>query len=292
MQLCVVIMWKCAFCGKTTGEIPEDMKCPSCGLVIGTPDATTEKLRILKDICNLNNYDLLIDACAGSGKVQIENRLIDGSAFILENIAKKKKPPTKRIFIEADPKTFTLLRWRFEWSSDAEFINGDCNEHLLRFVDGKSKTLVFIDPFGYGLPAIKRDIILELANIPNTDLLINFTWRIAREMGYARTYLNCTIDSCPSPTKAGERFSSCELCRNRKTAINYANSATLWWGNQDWMNWGSLEAREYVERYASPLRSYSKVQIYNVPTCSKNPTYQLIFATKFDYPRYGIEKWF
>jgi len=286
------MMWKCVFCGKQTSEPPEDMKCPSCGLIIGTPNATKEKLYILKDICKLNNYELLIDACAGSGKVQLDGEIIDGSALILEEVAKKKKPPAKCVFIEADSKTFRLLRWRFGWSFDAEFINDDCNQHLLRLADGKSKTLVFVDPFGYGLPAIKRDIILELAKLPNTDLLINFTWRIAREMGYARTYLNCTIDNCPSPTKAGERFGSCESCRNRKTAISYANSANIWWGSTDWMNWGSLAAREYVERYASPLRSHSNVQIYNVPTCSKNPTYQLIFATKFDYPRYGIEKWF
>ena len=284
-------MWACVFCGKKTSEPPEE-KCPSCGLVIGTPHATKVKLRILKDICELNNYDLLIDACAGSGKVQLDGEIIDGSALILAEVAKKKKPPAKCVFIEADSKTFRLLRWRFGWSLDAEFINGDCNKHLLKFADGKSKTLVFIDPFGYGLPAIKRNIILELAKLPNTDLLINFTWRIAREMGFARTYLNCTIDNCPSPTKAGEQFSSCESCRNRKTAISYANSANIWWGSQDWMNWKSLTAREYVERYASPLRYHSNVQIYNVPICSKNPTYQLIFATKFDYPRYGIEKWF
>jgi three-Cys-motif partner protein len=285
-------MWKCVFCGKMAGEIPEDMKCPSCGLVIGTPDATVEKLQILKDICNLNNYDLLIDACAGSGKIQLEDRLIDGSAFILENVAKKKKPPARRVFIEADRKTFLLLRWRFEWSSDAEFINDDCNKHLLRLIDEKHRTLVFIDPFGYGLPAIDRHVILELSKFPNTDLLINFTWRIAREMGFTRTYLRCTINNCPSPTKVGERVVSCELCRNRQTAISYLNSATIWWGNQDWLNWESLKAKEYVEKYADPLRSYSKVQIYNIPGYSRNPKYQLIFATKFDCPRYGIEKWF
>lgn len=284
-------MWKCVFCGMIISEPPEDMKCPSCGLVIGT-DATKEKLRILKDICRLNDYDLLIDACAGSGKVQLEGELIDGSAFILGEIAKKKKPPAKCVFIEADHRTFRLLRWRFGWSLDAEFINGDCNQHLLKIVNGVSKTLVFIDPFGYGLPAIKREIVLGLAKLPNTDLLINFTWRIAREMGHARKYLNCTINNCPSPAKVGEHVSSCELCHNRKRARTYANSANIWWGSQDWMNWGSLGAREYVERYASPLRSYSAVQIYDIPTCSKNPTYYLIFSTKFNYPRYGLEKWF
>jgi three-Cys-motif partner protein len=284
-------MWKCNFCGKTLDDTPEDMKCPSCGLTIGTTDATREKLQILHDICNLNDYAVLIDACAGSGKVQLDGEMIDGSAVVLENIAKKRNPPAKRIFIEADPKTFRLLRWRFGWSFDAQFINDDCNKHLLKFVDGKNKTLVFIDPFGYGLPAIRRNIILELSRTPNTDLLINFTWRIAREMGYARTYLCCTIENCPSPTKVGEQIGSCDQCRNRRTAISYANSATIWWGDQEWLNWGSLAARDYAEKYASPLRSNCKVQIYNVPGYSRNPTYQLIFATKFECPKYGIEKW-
>lgn len=284
-------MWRCIFCGKVTDEIPEDMKCPECGLVIGTSDATLEKLQILTDICSLNNYDLLIDACAGSGKVQVDGKLIDGSAFIFESIAKRRNPPAKRVFIEADPKTFLLLRWRFGWSSDAVFINDDCNKHLLRLVDGKSKTLVFIDPFGYGLPAIDRHIVLELSKLPNTDLLINFTWRIAREMGFARTYLNCTINNCPSPTKASERMISCELCRNRQTAISYMNSANIWWGGSEWLSWESMKALDYVKKYAEPLRTYSKVQIYNVPGYSRNPKYQLIFVTKFDYPRYGIEKW-
>jgi hypothetical protein len=205
--------------------------------------------------------------------------------------SQKENPPAKRIFIEADPKTFRLLRWRFGWSSDAEFINDDCNQHLLKFADGKTRALVFIDPFGYGLPAIRRDVILELSKASNTDLLINFTWRIAREMGYARTYLFCTIESCPSPTKAGERFASCDLCQNRQTAKSYANSASIWWGGQEWLNWGSLAARDYAERYVSPLRVHNKVHVYGVPGYSRNSTYQLIFATKFESPKYGILKW-
>lgn len=86
-------MWKCNYCGKTLADCPEDMKCPSCGLTIGRTDATREKLSILKDICKLNDYDLFIDACAGSGKVQLlDGGIIDGSALVLENLAKKRTP--------------------------------------------------------------------------------------------------------------------------------------------------------------------------------------------------------
>jgi hypothetical protein len=286
-------MWNCKNCGKTFNERPEDMKCPSCGITLGRTKATRQKLRILKEICELNNYALLIDACAGSGKVQLLNgEIIDGSSGMLQEVANKKKPPAKLICIEHDPKTFRLLRWRTGWSPEPEFINDDCNNHLPKFTDGKVRTLVFIDPFGYGLPAIRRDVVLKLSSTPNTDLLINFTWRIAREMGYARKYLSCTISSCPSPSRAGEKFGSCDLCSNRRTAISYTDSANIWWGNEEWLNWGSLKRIEYAKRYASPLKDHNKVEIYCVPEGYEDPTYQLILATKFELLKYGIEKWF
>lgn len=287
-------MWKCIHCGKKLDKRPENMKCPSCGITLGRTSATKEKLRVLRDVCELNNYDVFVDACAGSGKVQLLNgKVIEGSALVIDNAAKKRTPPATRIFIEQDQKTFRLLRWR-SWGkadSEATFINDDCNSHLLDVVNGKAKTLIFLDPFGYGLPAIRRDVVLEISRTPNTDLLINFTWRIAREMGYARTYLYCSIDNCPSPTKAGEKFGSCDLCPNRRRAISYERSATVWWGQQEWLNWGTLKAREYAERYAYPLRKHNEVETYPVPRYSRKPTYQLIFATKFDTPAYGMLRW-
>lgn len=284
-------MWTCSYCGKTFNEMPEAMKCSGCGFTLGRAKATRAKLQILKDICELNGYDLFIDGCSGSGKVQLHNGdIINGSALLFEETARKKSPPAGRVFIEVDPKTFGLLK-RFCENSNAKLINDDCNQHLLKLVNGQNRTLVFIDPFGYGIPAIRKDIVIRLSETPNTDLLINFTWRIAREMGYARTYLYCTIDHCPSPTRAGERFGSCSLCPNRQTAISYASSATMWWGHEDWLKWGSLTVREYAERYASPLRKHGKVEIYRIPQHSKDPTYQLIFATKFETPKYGILKW-
>lgn len=287
-------MWKCSHCGKVLDKKPENMKCSSCGITLGRTRATKEKLRILRDTCELNNYNLLVDACAGSGKVQLLNgEIIDGSAFILEKAAHKQSPQAKRVFIEADSKTFNLLRHTF-WehvSPDTCFINDDCNPHLLDLVDGKVRTLIFIDPFGYGLPAIRKKVVLTLSKLPNTDLLINFTWRIAREMGYARKYLYCSIENCPSPTKAGERFGSCDLCPNRRTAISYTKSANMWWGTEEWLNWGSLTRRQYALKYANPFKDHNKVEIYRVPRYSTDPTYQLILATKFDTPKYGILKW-
>jgi len=147
---------------------------------------------------------------------------------------------------KADFKTYKLLR-RFCWGSDADFTNDDCNRHLLKLVDGSVRTLVFIDPFGYGVPAIRRDVVLKLSEIPNTDLLINFTWRIAKEMGFARRYLNCTINNRPSPSNAYIRYGSCNNCSNRKKAISYAESLDLWWGAREWLEWGSMTAAEYAK---------------------------------------------
>jgi hypothetical protein len=72
---------------------------------------------------------------------------------------------------------------------------------------------------------------------------------------------------------------------------SYTNSAIIWWGDNEWLNWGSLTRREYAERYVFPLKVYNKVAIYCVPEGGQDPTYQLILATKFETLKYGIEKW-
>jgi len=282
-------MWKCAYCGKTASEMPEPMKCPNCGLVLGKAGVTEEKYDLLRKIVELNDYDFLIDACAGSGKVQVDEKLIPGSPLIFNEFARIKTPPAKRVFIEFDQKTFKLLK-NFCNNSDAIFINGDCNQHLLNLVDGNTRTLVFIDPFGYGIPAIKRSVILKLSETPNTDLLINFSWRIAREMGHARTYLNCTRDNCPSPSHIYRKVTSCTSCPTRRKAMQYARSLDIWWGHKNWMNWGSLKIGEYAKKYAKPLMTNNKVQIIPIPRFKK-ATYHLIFATKFETLKLGIMRW-
>lgn len=266
-------MWECGYCGKTTPKRPWE-KCPSCGFTLGRAKATIRKYKILTDICNLNNYDLLIDACAGCGKVQFfKGDIINGSPLIFDEIAKTKTPPAKCIFIECNPKTFKLLK-TFCKDSDAKFINGDCNELIPTFVKGKIRTLVFIDPFGYGVPTIRRDMVIAISEIPKTDLLINFTWRIAREMGFVRKYLKSDDE------------------RNRKAAISYIKSLHIYWGNLDWLKkWGSMRTRKYAEKYALPLKENNKIEIYHVPQYGKL-IYYLIFATKFETPKYGLMKWF
>lgn len=275
-------MWKCSYCDKTTDEGPGWRskrsepygKCPKCGFTLGRAKATIEKLEILTDICNTNNYDILIDACAGSGKVQLyKGDIINGSSLLFEEIAQRKKPPAKVVSIECDSKTFKLLEKFFE-GSETELIRGDCNEHIMEYATGEVRTLFFIDPFGWGVPAIDRNKVIKISQTPNTDLLFNFTYRISREMGYVRNNLESSIE------------------RNRKTANTWKKALHIFWGTLDWLDkWGSMNALEYAEKYASPLRKNNKVRLYRIPVHGRL-TYRLIFATKFDIPKYGIEKFF
>jgi len=138
-------------------------------------------------------------------------------------------------------------------------------------IDGKKPTLVYIDPFGYGVPVIERNLVMKMSRTPNTDLLIHFSWRISREMGYARKYLTSDDGTL------------------RKRAQGYAKSLNIWWGSPDWLTWGSMRKIDYAEKYASPLREDNTVDITAFGDCSVS--FFLIFATKFQIPRYGILKW-
>lgn len=273
MQLRMVKEWKCSYCGKTLSKTPEDRTCPGCGIPIVRRKATIDKLKVLEEICKLNNYQLLIDACAGSGKVQCveDGELIEGSPFVLGKIAKEKG--IKLILIEVGKKTFHLLK-QFCQNLGALLIRGDCNEHLPRIVDDSIPTLIFIDPFGYGVPVIKRELILSLAKMPNIDLLINFSWMISREMGFVRRYLNS------------------DDVRNRRKAQSYHKSLCIWWGNDEYLSWGSMKKMEYAEKYAEDLRKYGKVEIYEVPFQSAGrAVYHLIFLTKFEAPKKGLYRY-
>ena len=198
--------------------------------------------------------------------VQFPNgELKEGSPLILENMMKDKG---RCICIDVNPKTYRLLK---RFSKHAEIRHGDCNKILPDLVDGKKPTLVYIDPFGYGVPVIDRKLVLKIAETPNTDLLIHFSWRIAREMGYARKYLTSDDRTL------------------KKRAKGYAKSLNIWWGGPEWLKWGSMTKRDYAEKYASPLRRNNAVDI--VAFGDRGVSFYLIFATKFEIPRYGILKW-
>lgn len=199
--------------------------------------------------------------------VQFPNgNLKEGSPLILEKLMKDEG---RCICIEVDPKTVKLLN---NFCKNAEVIHGDCNKILPTLIDGRNPTLVYIDPFGYGIPVIDRNLVLELSKMPNTDLLVHFSWRIAREMGYARKYLSSDEQTL------------------RKRATGYAKSLDIWWGNSDWLKWGSMSKLDYAEKYASPFRENNTVEITAFGK-SQSISFFLILATKFDPPDYGIRKW-
>ena len=261
-------MWKCVCCGQTTllDQVLNFMTCPKCGSILAT-EGTPFKHQYLTDTCNINNYQTVIDACAGSGMLQFPNgELKEGSPLILEKIMKDKG---HCICIEVDRKTHKLLKY---FCKSAEVIHGDCNEVLPEIVDGKKPTLVYVDPFGYGVPVIDRRVVMKLSETPNTDLLIHFSWRICREMGYARKYLKS------------------ENVTLKKRAESYSNSLNIWWGNSDWMNWGSMKKRGYAEKYADPLRKSNTIDITAFGK-GRGLSFYLMLATKFKVPRYGILKW-
>jgi three-Cys-motif partner protein len=283
-----VEMSVCLHCGSPLRESLEEPWCPKCGIRFATK-ATPKKHEYLEAVCTTNKYDLVIDACAGSGRVQYsDGKLGEGSPLILKRLVKNGRC----VCIEYDTKTYGLLTF---FVRDVELRHGDCNEILQEYVDGEQPTLVFIDPNGYGVPAIRNDVVRKIASTKNTDLLVTFSWRICREIGHAARYLFCKKDNCPSPSNIGKRFASCDDCTNRKVAIAYKKSLDVWWGHSDWLKWGSIGARGYVDKYASPLRNGNTVE--TMPFSGgeqkyyKNDFY-LILATKFNLPKYGILKWF
>lgn len=260
-------MWQCACCGQTAllDQVQNFMICPKCGSILATKE-TPMKHQYLKEVCSANDYKLAIDACAGSGVVQFSNgKLKEGSPLILEKMMKDKG---RCICIDVNPKTHKLLK---RFCKHAEVLHGDCNKILPQLIDGKCPTLVYIDPFGYGVPVINQKMVLKIARTPNTDLLIHFSWRISREMGYARKYLTSDDSTL------------------KKRAQGYAKSLNIWWGSIEWVKWGSMRKRDYAEKYASPLREKNTVDI--TAFGGRGVSFYLIFATKFQTPEYGILKW-
>ena len=176
----------------------------------------------------------------------------------------------------------------------SEFRHGDCNNFLLEYVDGKQPTLVFIDPNGYGIPAIRHDIVSKIAHTKNTDILLTFSWRICREMGFTSRYLKCSMDNCPSPTDIGKRFNSCDKCTNRLKALTWKKSLDTWWGHSKWLQWGRIGAMGYVRNYADCLREGNTINITAFSGGEQKyyrHDFYLILATKFNIARYGILEW-
>lgn len=280
-------MWKCNYCGKTLPNKPEDPGCPSCGIRLAT-NATPKKHEYLEALCTTNKYNLVIDGCAGSGMLQYpDGELKEGSPLILEKLTHDRC-----ICIEYNQKTFDILS---KYAKEAKLVRGDCNDFLLKYVDGKEPTLIFIDPNGWGIPAIRYDIVSKMAKTENTDVLVQFSWRICREIGYTRRYLYCKREHCPSPTGIYKKFEVCEECTNRLRASTWKESLDIWWGDSDWLAWVNFDdSYPYAKEYANRLKDGGIVDI-TAFSGGEQKTYRhdfyMILATKFNLPKYGVLKW-
>ena len=269
--------WICPHCGIERSEKPEVMHCTNCGMNFGTP-ATKDKHAYLQQVIQLNKYDLIIDACAGAGKMvlmkkdrsQSPTEIILGSAPLIEQI---KKPSAECVFIECDPKTWKLLSAEVQ----TEPICKDCNEILLDLVDGSRKTLVFMDPNGYGVYPIRKTMMEELSQLPNTDLLIHFSQLIRRQMGFAIKYRHSANSS------------------HQKRAQRYGEALNLYWGCKEvWENLHHLKCKNkswaYAETYAKGMCPGNTAEIIQLPPFGKI-SFFLIFLTKFQKPKRGLDKW-
>lgn len=253
------------------------MQCSTCGINFGTPH-TLYKHKYLTDLIHLNNYDLIIDACAGAGRMvlmkkdrsQSPTKIVIGSAPLIERV---KKRSAECIFIEYQKKTYELLKQEVE----TDPILGDCNNYLLDIVDNFRKTLVFVDPNGYGVCPINRHMIIEVSQRSNTDLLIHFSQRIYRNMGYAVEYENST-----NKTK-------------QKRAERYIIGLNIYWGGNGWRDLLQIQCNNkelfYAESYAEPLYQHNKVDIIPVPLRGR-VSFFLILATKFEIPPWGLTSYF
>lgn len=273
MQLCMVMMWRCPNCKKTRRKKPERMKCRSCGLVLAS-EGTQKKHKILKRICKQNEYDLVIDGCAGSGILGRNGKLIEGSPIILSKLSKEMD--FEHVSIEIESKTHSQLVSYITnfWSKDnKKIIRGDCNDHIPKILDDRHSILVYLDPFGYGVSPIRRELVLDIAKRENVDLLKHFSFKICRNMGFAKKHLR-------NPNS-----------ENYHKAREYKKSLDIYWGNEDWIEFvGNKKSREYAEEYAEPFRKYKTVQIIDVPRY-RTTKFFLIFATNKNPLKFGLMKY-
>jgi three-Cys-motif partner protein len=256
---------------------------------------TMEKYNILTGYCHslsiiMRNNDKphhLVDACAGSGKVQdyIDRKLIDGSPvrmastrFVVEERIrdKSKKDEVKCWFIEIDEKTFGLLKTNTDRFSDfSTCIHGDANESLAKILedmDGEF-AFVYIDPFGLGDPVLSYETVAGVLDRPSTELFIHFSFEgVERCAGQLKN-----IDDL-DPTKS-------------KTARSTVRNVDQFMGGPEWRKvWEetpSIRRRNaMLGLYLSELQQhYGLTEHLEMPPGSSRPYFDLIFATRNDTGR-------
>jgi three-Cys-motif partner protein len=251
-----------------------------------------EKYNVLTGYCHplsliMRNNDKphhLIDACAGSGKVQdyIDKKLIDGSPirmattrFVVEDTIKdkSKKHELRSWFIEVDDKTFKLLQENTErFSEFSTCIHGDANVNLPKVLEqtGDDFAFVYIDPFGLGEPVLSYETVADVLDRPSTELFIHFSFEgVERCAGQLKN-----IDDA-DPTKS-------------KTARSTVKNVDRFMGGPQWRdvweNTADGKRRDaMLGLYLAELqRHYRLTEHLEMPPGSSRPYFDLIFATRND----------
>ena len=224
-----------------------------------------------------------------------KNCMVEGSPIIMARTRevvqarikdKTKTPEVKCVCIEVDDKTYGHLKQHLgPYSGFTSAIKGDCNNKLDGVLDGISSEVkekfhfafVYIDPFGFGKPAIQRRTIERVLQRKFTELLIHFTWEgVSRLAGYSQD-----VDD-PDQKVA-------------KTARAYVQDLNAYLGD----GWEAIEQKhyspvrrrsEFVQLYYSRLKEHYPLSLYTeIPVGSSNPHYYLFFATR-NYRGYQIMK--
>jgi len=291
-------MWKCLNCGAVHVERPNF--CNNCGLVQAGV-GTLEKYNILENYChplslimrNNNITHYLIDACAGSGRVQAydDKGLVDGSPVIMARTKEwvqatiKDKTKTEEancIFIEINPKTYKLLEESTCNALNCERILGDCNQALPKILDRfdsetrKPFAFIYVDPFGLGDPPIMMETLRRVLERDYTELFIQLTVDgLIRASGWL------PHRNSEDPTK-------------RKKAESFCNTLRLFIGDdriddfcKEWERWreGEKEAKA-LQYYISGLTKYfPHVEHVEIPLGSARPVYYLVYTTRKDTGR-------
>jgi three-Cys-motif partner protein len=259
---------------------------------------TLEKYKILEDYChplslimrNNNMTHYLIDACAGSGKVQSHNDkgLIDGSPIIMSKTRdwvqakikdKTKTQEVKCIFIEINPKTYKLLEKSTCNASNCERIPEDCNKALPKILDRldnetrKPFAFIYVDPFGLGDPPIMMETLKRVL-----------------ERDYTELFIQLTVDGLIRASGWLPHRHSKDATKRQK-AESFCNTLRLFIGDdridefcKEWEKWREGEKETMALKYyiSGLTRYYPHVEYVEIPVGSTKPSYYLVYTTRND----------
>lgn len=186
-------------------------------------------------------------------------------------IDKSRKHQVRCWFMEANPKTFALLKANVQkFSGFSTCIQGDANVHLghvLEEIDDEF-AFVYIDPFGLGNPVFAHDTVLRVLERPHTELFIHFSF-----MGVERCAGQlANVDH----TDVTER----ERARSVVGTLDRYMGGTEW--HRIWQETPNGRRRDAMRGlYLSELeRHYDRIEHLEMPPGSSRPYFELIFTTR------------